>query len=273
LTFALQWAGVISASIRVIRVIDEKVVRDTTMAIDAVGSIARMIKDDLIRESRAQIETLSERYSLDEPISIDVIVGNTMEEVTRAVDEADADFLILTSTLRGPLGGIASEVVGYSRNNCIVLPGDVRRLRWDRVLLATDCSEKAESAVKAAIEAAARFNSRLFILSVVASNEEVQIYAPALLDRMADERRELVEKILDQARNRGVHAEGIVREGMISGVLIGLSGTIRPDVIIMGSEGRTGLNRLFMGSVVGSIINKVDCPVFVIKKPFIFGKG
>ncbi|VAX34610.1 hypothetical protein MNBD_NITROSPIRAE03-844 [hydrothermal vent metagenome] len=270
LTFAIQWADLINASIKVIRVIDEKVIKNTTMAIGAVGAIARMIKDDFIKEAGEQIKTLSERYGVNVLLNIEVIVGNTLEEITRAIDKAEADFLILTPALKGPLGSIASEVVGYSKNNCIVLPTGVHYLKWDRVLLATDCSDKAESATEMAIEIAERFKGRLFILSVVTSNEEVQIHAPALLDKMADERKGMVTEIVNQARKRGVYAEGIVKDGIISNILIDLNRTIRPDITIMGSESRTGLNRVFMGSVVGSIINKVDHPILVIKKPFIF---
>ena len=229
-----------------------------------------IFKDDFIKEAKEEIKTLSDRYSVNDPINTEVIAGNTMEEITRAIDKSGADFLILTTALKGALGSIASEVIGYSKDNCIVLPVGVHNLKWDRILLATDCSEKAESATKMAIEIAERFKGRLFILSVVTSNEEVQIHAPAFLDKMAEERKGMVREVVNQARKRGIHAEGIVREGIISNILIDLTRTICPDVTIMGSESRTGLNRLFMGSVVGSIINKVNCPVFVIKKPFIF---
>jgi nucleotide-binding universal stress UspA family protein len=267
---AIQWADLINASIKVIRVIDEKVIKNTTMAIGAVGTIARMIRDDFIKEAGERIKTLSERYGSNVSLKIEVIVGNTLEEITRAIDKSEADFLILTPTLKGPLGSIASEVVGYSKNNCIVLPTGVHYLKWDRVMLATDCSEKAESATEMAIDIAERFKGRLFILSVVAFHEEVQIHAPALLDKMADERKKMVTEIVNQARKRGVYAEGIVRDGIIPNILIDLNRTIRPDVTIMGSESRTGLKRLFIGSVVGSIINKVNHPILVIKKPFMF---
>ncbi|HEC98400.1 MAG TPA: universal stress protein [Nitrospirae bacterium] len=267
---AIQWADLINASIKVIRVIDEKVIKNTTMAIGAVGAIARMIRDDFIKEAGERIKTLSERYGTNVSLKIEVIVGNTLEEITRAIDKSEADFLILTPTLKGPMGSIASEVVGYSKNNCIVLPTGVHYLKWDRVMLATDCSEKAESATEMAIEIAERFKGRLFILSVVAFHEEVQIHAPKLLDKMADERKKMVTEIVNQARKRGVYAEGIVRDGIIPNILIDLNRTIRPDVTIMGSESRTGLKRLFIGSVVGSIINKVNHPILVIKKPFMF---
>ncbi len=268
LVFALRWADVVDASLKVLRIIDERLVRETSRAIEAVGAIARMVRDEFVQEARQQLESLSERWGGKERVETEVVVGGTMEELSRIVAGPGADFLILPSTLKGSLGGIASEIVGYSRGNCIVLPEGRHTLRWRRILLATDCSENSEAASSMAVEVAAAFGARLFVLSVVDTNEEVQIHAPALLDRMADERRGLVEDLLARAGDRGVRAEGIVREGVVPDLLVALAGSIGPDVTIMGSGGRTGLNRIFMGSVVGSMIGRTDRPVLVIKKPF-----
>jgi universal stress protein A len=37
------------------------------------------------------------------------------------------------------------------------------------------------------------------------------------------------------------------------------------DLIVMGSHGRTGLSRLFMGSVAEDIFRNASCPVFMVK--------
>ncbi len=270
LRFAAAWSGITGAAVKLLRVIDEKVLKDTTMAVDAVGPIARMIRDDLVRKSVEEIESLLGRYGLDTAVKSVVTVGNLMEEITKAVDEARAEFVILSSTLRRPIGSIVAEVVGHSRSNSVVLPAGVHGLSWERILLATDCSVKSESAVKTALEAAVTFGSSLSILSVISSNEEVQIHAPALLDRLTEERRAHIRRLVEQARDMGVRAEGIVREGAVPDILVEVAGDVRADMVIMGSEGRTGLQRLFMGSVAGSIVNRVSCPVLVIKEPFTF---
>ncbi|HEB76253.1 MAG TPA: universal stress protein [Nitrospirae bacterium] len=271
LRFAAAWSGITTgASVKLLRVIDEKVLKDTTMAVDAVGPIARMIRDDLVRKSVEEIESLLGRYGLDTVVKPGVTVGNLMEEITKAVDEARAEFVILSSSLRRPIGSIVAEVVGHSRSNSVVLPAGVHGLSWERILLATDCSVKSESAAKTALEAAGTFGSILTILSVISSNEEVQIHAPALLDRLTEERRAHIRRLVEQARDMGVRAEGIVREGAVPDILVEVAGDVRADMVIMGSEGRTGLQRLFMGSVAGSIVNRVSCPVLVIKEPFTF---
>ena len=270
LRFAAAWSGITGAAVKLLRVIDEKVLKDTTMAVDAVGPIARMIRDDLVRKSVEEIESLLGRYGLDTAVKSVVTVGNLMEEITKAVDEARAEFVILSSTLRRPIGSIVAEVVGHSRSNSVVLPAGVHGLSRERILLATDCSVKSESAVKTALEAAVTFGSILTILSVISSNEEVQIHAPALLDRLTEERRAHIRRLVEQARDMGVRAEGIVREGAVPDILVEVAGDVRADMVIMGSEGRTGLQRLFIGSVAGSIVNRVSCPVLVIKEPFTF---
>jgi nucleotide-binding universal stress UspA family protein len=37
------------------------------------------------------------------------------------------------------------------------------------------------------------------------------------------------------------------------------------DLVIMGSHGRTGIKRAFLGSVSQAVANQVDCPVTLVK--------
>lgn len=39
------------------------------------------------------------------------------------------------------------------------------------------------------------------------------------------------------------------------------------DLVVMGTHGRTGLNRLLMGSVAEGVVRRSPCPVLTIKQP------
>ena len=39
------------------------------------------------------------------------------------------------------------------------------------------------------------------------------------------------------------------------------------DLIVMGTQGRTGLDRLILGSTAESVLARADCPVMVVKAP------
>jgi nucleotide-binding universal stress UspA family protein len=40
------------------------------------------------------------------------------------------------------------------------------------------------------------------------------------------------------------------------------------DLIVMGTHGRTGLRRIFMGSVAEKVVRQAPCPVLTVKMPF-----
>ena len=54
---------------------------------------------------------------------------------------------------------------------------------------------------------------------------------------------------------RGFEAEEIINEAR----------DFAADLIVMGTHGRTGLSRFFMGNTADSILPKAECPVLVVK--------
>ena len=49
--------------------------------------------------------------------------------------------------------------------------------------------------------------------------------------------------------------------------ILWLSQEIQCALIVMGTQGQTGLARLLMGSVAESVVRKANCPVLTIKQP------
>lgn len=47
--------------------------------------------------------------------------------------------------------------------------------------------------------------------------------------------------------------------------ILAFADRVHPDLIVMGSHGRTGLSRLITGSVAEQVMRRATCPVFVIK--------
>jgi nucleotide-binding universal stress UspA family protein len=53
--------------------------------------------------------------------------------------------------------------------------------------------------------------------------------------------------------------------GFASEEILWMAGEIACDLIVMGTHGRTGLGRLFMGNTAQSVLPRADCPVLVVK--------
>jgi len=68
------------------------------------------------------------------------------------------------------------------------------------------------------------------------------------------------------ASEYGIEAESLLCEGDPSEVILDIAGEKKPDLIVLGTYGRKGLNRLLMGSVTSHVIVNSDMDVLVVKK-------
>jgi nucleotide-binding universal stress UspA family protein len=59
----------------------------------------------------------------------------------------------------------------------------------------------------------------------------------------------------------------IVRTGSANEEIVNLATDERAELIIMGAYGRTGLNRVLLGSVAERVIRFAPCPVLTVRKP------
>jgi nucleotide-binding universal stress UspA family protein len=49
--------------------------------------------------------------------------------------------------------------------------------------------------------------------------------------------------------------------------ILGIAEEESCDLIVMGTQGRTGLGRILMGSVAEQVMRKATCPVLTVKMP------
>jgi len=196
--------------------------------------------------------------------------GGVFEKIIEVAEEEKCDLIIMgrrgmTRLERALMGGVTARVIGHFRGRVLVVPRDTS-LGWDNILVATDGSVYSEAAVEEAINYAQSYGGALKILSVVNVTDEFQAQAPGLVEKLVDRAKNNLEDIRDRASRAGVAAGIFVREGEPYKVITALAGQLNADIIIMGSHGRTGLTRIFMGSVTSRVIGHAPCPVMVVKK-------
>jgi quercetin dioxygenase-like cupin family protein len=66
-----------------------------------------------------------------------------------------------------------------------------------------------------------------------------------------------------------ISVEHRVAVGNAPGEILSLAGSLNCDVIVMGTHGRTGLDRVLTGSVAEEVLRKAGCPVMVVRTPTI----
>jgi nucleotide-binding universal stress UspA family protein len=136
---------------------------------------------------------------------------------------------------------------------------------FEKLLVATDGSEFSEAAVQEAITIAGSCSSTLYVLHVIETGVEVELWDTAAAEKLERHMRKHLEGIKAQAAKQGVACELIMHLGDDPySLIVSEAKKHKVSTIIMGSHGRTGLTRLMMGSTVSRVIGHAPCRVLVV---------
>jgi nucleotide-binding universal stress UspA family protein len=137
---------------------------------------------------------------------------------------------------------------------------------YDRILLPTDGSEATDRAVEQAVGVAAEMGAELHVLFVL---EDVP-YAPEMMDdTVEDQLREIGEEALtgieERAEAAGVDVVTETREGVPHDTILEYAEEADVDVVVMGTHGRSGLDRYLLGSVTERVVRSAAVPVLTVR--------
>jgi universal stress protein A len=142
---------------------------------------------------------------------------------------------------------------------------------FKRIVCATDFSDTAETAWELAGELASIHRSELILVHVFTELPISPEVAASTVQQVWEEQRLWTEQQLAE------HAEAMTRRGLATRFLlrtgtaaeeIGQAATDEgADLIVVGTHGRTGLERLVIGSVAERVVRIAPCPVLTVKPP------
>lgn len=138
--------------------------------------------------------------------------------------------------------------------------------RIHTILHPTDFSRGSEVAFQYACDLARDYDAKLVILHsqepAVAMIPEAGLIPIDLSDNEAGAR-----KMLDDVRIEGpeVKVEKIFAEGVAADCILAAAESVRSDLIVMGTHGRTGFGRLLLGSVAEAVLRRAPCPVLTVR--------
>jgi universal stress protein A len=135
----------------------------------------------------------------------------------------------------------------------------------------TDFSDNAHQAVAEAVEMAARYRAKLYIVHVLPP-----LVNPVLLDSgwMPPEmpREAMVIKIEEQMQQRygtqmphEVDYELVVRDGHVSSEILEFINQQAVDLVVTGAYGLSGMGLVLFGSVAKRIAQKAVCSVMIVR--------
>jgi len=146
-------------------------------------------------------------------------------------------------------------------------------MSFEHILVPVDGSETSYAAVDKAVEIAKAFNSKVTVVQVLALDPYIaaEYITAAQTNDLVERARTAILKTLDEAKAKvaaaGINAETPLLEGqVIYSEIVKAAESLNTDLIVIGSHGRTGFKKLFLGSVAQSILGQANVPVMVISK-------
>lgn len=178
-------------------------------------------------------------------------------EILAAAEELKPDLIVMGRRGKSGLerllvGSVTARVIGHTSGKVLVAPRDAV-LSFERLLVASDGSPAGQAAFQEALSMAKRTGGQLNLITA----------AHGELD--PKRAKALVKELAAQAQRQQVPLKTFTPEGRPEEAIIQMAIAKKIDLIIMGSQGRTGLKRLFLGSVAERVIGQAPGPVLVVK--------
>jgi nucleotide-binding universal stress UspA family protein len=239
-----------------------------------VGDVEDALREDLAAELDRLAVPLGEKGR---QIEQRIVKGRPAGAIIDGARDLGADLIVVGSRGRGPLtsmllGSVSAEVV--DRAPCPVLVARTERI--SRMTVATDGSDAAQ-AIPDLLAALGVFGGAAADALSVAPLPEgtyellADVYA-ARSYRSADDRQQLLDRYRGFAEHmaqrlgeRGIPATSTVLSGDAAHEIIAAAQRSGADLIVIGSRGLRGLERMILGSVARNVVIHAPCSVLVVR--------
>jgi nucleotide-binding universal stress UspA family protein len=142
------------------------------------------------------------------------------------------------------------------------------------ILCATDFSAPATHALELARALARATRARLVVLHVAQPPVVMYDEAGRMLPGPGDYRQAARERLGQfQAAADGATLETRLAEGEVAAAILRTIEEVQPDLVVLGTAGRTGLDRCVVGSIAAEVMRRAPCPVAVAQVPKGSGEG
>jgi len=144
---------------------------------------------------------------------------------------------------------------------------------FTKILTAIDFSENAECAFDYALTLATQFNAELILIHVI--NEPVDLrgfYVPHIsFEQLEREIEESAAKMMNTFCSSKLANFSHYRTEIVTGIpcdeITAAAAKNDASLIVLGTHGRTGLDRILFGSTAERVVRSASCPVLTVRLP------
>lgn len=207
-----------------------------------------------------------------------LLVGIPEDSILRIAEDTRVDLIAMgthgrTGWDRLQFGSVAAAIL--RKASCPVFtvhagivddfPTRPRRVKLSRILVAMDFSPSSEAALRSAVMLAKRFKAEAFLVHAPEpsdSSRPAHVHNREFSSHRAD--RQFQQAVSALQADQFV-TDRIVVPGNPVEVILDQAKRVMAELIVMGTHGRRGLQRLVLGSVAESVVRRAGCPVLVVR--------
>jgi nucleotide-binding universal stress UspA family protein len=144
-------------------------------------------------------------------------------------------------------------------------------MMYKTILVPLDGSKRAEVILPHVEELTRRFQAKVILLQVLeapwvaAGPEGTYFEYQANLDQREKKARDYLDALQSAFREKGIEVEIQLDSAPVVDAIIKTADDREADLIAMASHGRSGLSRVFYGSVAAGVLQRVDRPLLLIR--------
>ena len=144
---------------------------------------------------------------------------------------------------------------------------------YKKILIATDGSAGAKKAADAGIEIARMSGAKVHTAYVIDTSSYSSVpkdprWEEAMYAQFRELGKEATSYVEEKAKAAGVEVEALLLEGHPAEEIVNFAERNEVDLVVMGSLGKSGIERFLIGSVSEKVVRTSKVPVLVVR-----GKG
>ena len=142
---------------------------------------------------------------------------------------------------------------------------------FQNILVPFDLSDNSIRSFKVALDIAKKYQSKVTLLTCLEGDAWHHKYYDSRADKeLIKKQREATKKHLEKLQtiaeknNVSFKSQILISHSVINDIVT-FAKSRKHDLVVMGSHGRTGFDKIILGSVANGVSQKIKCPILIVR--------
>ena len=142
---------------------------------------------------------------------------------------------------------------------------------FQNILVPFDLSTQSTRAFKVALDIAKNYNSKITLLTCLEGDAWQHKFYDSRADaELLKKQKKVTEKYVEKLesladKNKVTVKSQIIKSKSVVNDIVTFAKSRKHDLIVIGSHGRTGFDKVLLGSVANGVSQKTSCPILIVK--------